>query len=98
MWWRAEGRVSSARGYCFLRQRLVQMMRQYLDNKYYSIPNIYNKLINDMLEFVKANKALAQEQANISTIAQFHSQAYYTSRNITTVIVNSECLEQIIKI
>ncbi|GBC08409.1 hypothetical protein RclHR1_00810001 [Rhizophagus clarus] len=71
-------------------------------NEYYKInrdgnhkfmpPNVDNKLKDDMLEFVKADNTLVQEQANISTTVQSHSQAYYTSRNITE-IVNSECLE-----
>ncbi len=51
-----------------------------------------------MLEFVKADKALIQEQANTSII-QSHLQAYYTSRNLTSEIFqeNSDCLECIIK-
>ena len=51
-----------------------------------------------MLEFVKANKAIAQEQANPSII-QSHPQAYYTSRNLTEILVqeNSEYLECIIE-
>jgi hypothetical protein len=51
------------------------------DGKYRSqVPNVDNNLKNDMLEFVEANNTLAQKQANIFTIVQFHSQAYYTSR------------------
>ncbi|GES79896.1 kinase-like domain-containing protein [Rhizophagus clarus] len=52
----------------------------------FEVPNIDNKLKNDMLEFVKANNSLTQKQANISTIVQSHSQAYYTSRNITEIV------------
>ncbi|GBB89014.1 hypothetical protein RclHR1_15650002 [Rhizophagus clarus] len=65
-------------------------------NYEFQVPNVNNNLRNDMFEFVKANNTLAEEQTNISTIAQSHSQAYYTSRNITE-IVNSECLEYIIE-
>ncbi|GBB92463.1 hypothetical protein RclHR1_20090004 [Rhizophagus clarus] len=69
-------------------------------NEKYQVPDVNNKLYDDMLEFVKANNTLAQEQTNISTIVQLHSQAYYTSRNITKILVkeNSECLECIIKV
>src|SRR6266496_3232969 len=56
-------------------------------NGYYEfkVPNIDDQLEDNMLEFVKANEALVQEQANISII-QSHPQAYYTSRNLTTEI------------
>ncbi|GBC06464.1 hypothetical protein RclHR1_06860001 [Rhizophagus clarus] len=66
----------------------------------YQVLDGNDKLYNDMLEFVKANNTLIQEQTNISTIIQPHSQAYYTSRNITKVLVkeDSECLECIIKV
>ncbi|GBC06763.1 hypothetical protein RclHR1_07020006 [Rhizophagus clarus] len=69
-------------------------------NEKYRVPDANNKLYGDMLEFVKANNTLAQEQTNISTIVQLHSQAYYTSRNITKILVkeNSECLEYIIEV
>ncbi|UZO06633.1 uncharacterized protein OCT59_026946 [Rhizophagus irregularis] len=62
------------------------------NNEYYAINrdgdynfvvhNIDNQLKDDMLEFVEANKTLAQEQANTS-IMQSHPQAYYTSRKFT---------------
>ncbi|UZO00612.1 uncharacterized protein OCT59_011734 [Rhizophagus irregularis] len=80
--------------------------------------NITNQLENDMLEFVEANKALVQEQANTSnnkidnqlendmletsvqeqantSIIQSHSQAYYTSRKLTEILLQdkSECWE-----
>jgi hypothetical protein len=49
------------------------------DGKYrIEVPNVDNNLKNDMLEFVEADNTLAQEQVNLSTIVQFHSQAYYT--------------------
>ena len=66
----------------------------------YQVPDVNNKLYNDMLEFVEANNTLAQEQTNISTIVQPHSQAYSTSRNITKVLVkeDSECLECTIEV
>ncbi|GBB94417.1 hypothetical protein RclHR1_02350016 [Rhizophagus clarus] len=69
-------------------------------NDMYQVPDVNNKLYDNMLEFVKANNTLAQEQINISTIVQHHSQAYYTSRNITKILVkeNSECLEYIIEV
>ncbi|GBC06280.1 hypothetical protein RclHR1_06730006 [Rhizophagus clarus] len=69
-------------------------------NDMYLVPDVNNKLYDDMLEFVKANNTLAQEQTDISTIVQLHSQAYYTSRNITEILVkeNSECLEYIIEV
>ena len=64
-----------------------------------TVPNIDNQLKNNMLEFVKANNTLVQEQVNISTI-QSHSQAYYTNRKLTTEILSqeiSELLEYIIE-
>ncbi|GES85003.1 kinase-like domain-containing protein [Rhizophagus clarus] len=66
----------------------------------YDVPDVNIKLYYEMLEFVKANDALAQEQTNVSTIVQLHSQAYYTSRNITEILVkeNSECLEYIVEV
>ncbi|EXX52961.1 kinase-like domain-containing protein [Rhizophagus irregularis DAOM 181602=DAOM 197198] len=68
-------------------------------NYKYEVPNIDNKLKDDMLEFIKANKNLVQEQANASII-QSHTQAYYTSRRLTEILIqeDSECLECIIKI
>jgi serine/threonine protein kinase len=53
------------------------------DGKYrLEVSNVDNNLKNDMFEFVEANNTLAQEQVNISTIVQSHSQAYYTSRKL----------------
>ncbi|GBB94882.1 hypothetical protein RclHR1_24300001, partial [Rhizophagus clarus] len=65
----------------------------------YRVVNVNNESQNDMLEFIEANNTLAQEQANVSTIVQSHLQAYYTSRNITEVLVqeDSECLEYLIE-
>ncbi|CAB4381682.1 unnamed protein product [Rhizophagus irregularis] len=41
------------------------------------------------------NNALVQEQANISSIIQSHSQTYYTSRKLTEILFkkDSEYLE-----
>ncbi|PKY32606.1 hypothetical protein RhiirB3_450910, partial [Rhizophagus irregularis] len=39
-----------------------------------------------MLEFVMANKSLAQEQVN-SSITQSHPQAHYTSRKLAEILV-----------
>ncbi|CAB5357347.1 unnamed protein product [Rhizophagus irregularis] len=78
-------------------------------NKYYEInrdgnyewevPNIDNKLKDDMFEFIKANKTLVQEQASAS-ITQSHTQAYYTSRKLTEILVQekSDCFECMVKI
>uniref|UniRef100_U9UNJ0 Serine-threonine/tyrosine-protein kinase catalytic domain-containing protein n=1 Tax=Rhizophagus irregularis (strain DAOM 181602 / DAOM 197198 / MUCL 43194) TaxID=747089 RepID=U9UNJ0_RHIID len=63
-------------------------------NYVYNISNIDNQLKNDMLEFVEANKALVQEQANTSII-QSHPQAYYTSRNVTKEIEKSKNVNEI---
>ncbi|CAB4464126.1 unnamed protein product [Rhizophagus irregularis] len=60
------------------------------DGEYkYLVPNIDNQLKDDMFEFVEADKTLVQEQANIS-IMQSHSQAYYTSRKLTEILVQEE--------
>ncbi|GES72747.1 kinase-like domain-containing protein [Rhizophagus clarus] len=53
---------------------------------YIVMPNLNNELKNDMLEFVEANNALVQEEANVPII-QSHPQAYYASRKLT------ECLD-----
>ncbi|GET03447.1 kinase-like domain-containing protein [Rhizophagus clarus] len=76
------------------------------ENHIYRVYDVNDKLYDDMLEFVKANKEQTnmefvkanKEQTNISTIVQTHSQAYHTSRNITEFIVkeDSECLGYII--
>ncbi|CAB4399708.1 unnamed protein product [Rhizophagus irregularis] len=58
-------------------------------NYVYRVLNIDDQLKNDMLEFVKANKALVQEQVNTSII-QSHPQAYYTSRNVSEEIEKSK--------
>ncbi|POG70944.1 kinase-like domain-containing protein [Rhizophagus irregularis DAOM 181602=DAOM 197198] len=58
-------------------------------NYVYKVPNLDNQLTNNMLEFVEADKALFQEQANTSVI-QSHSQAYYTSRKLTEILVQEE--------
>ncbi len=64
----------------------------------FRVPNIDNQLNSDIIEFVEANEALIQEQINNYT-TQSHSQAYYTSRNLTKILVkdNSECLDCIIE-
>ncbi|CAB4471127.1 unnamed protein product [Rhizophagus irregularis] len=68
-------------------------------NYKYELPDIDNKLKDDMLEFIKANKTLVQEQASASII-QSHTQAYYTSRKITEILVQekSDCFECMVKI
>uniref|UniRef100_U9TBA7 Uncharacterized protein n=1 Tax=Rhizophagus irregularis (strain DAOM 181602 / DAOM 197198 / MUCL 43194) TaxID=747089 RepID=U9TBA7_RHIID len=48
-----------------------------------------------MEEFVEANKFSVQKQTNTSTI-QYHSQAYYTSRKLTEILVQEESQERII--
>lgn len=48
---------------------------------------------NDIFEFVKANNTLSQEKTDTSII-QFHSQAFYTSRSFTEISYqHSECLD-----
>ncbi|CAB4380508.1 unnamed protein product [Rhizophagus irregularis] len=58
-------------------------------NYNYEVSNIDNQLKNDMLEFVEANKFSVQNQTNTSII-QYHSQAYYTSRKLTEILVQEE--------
>jgi serine/threonine protein kinase len=68
-------------------------------NKYYSINgngdqilvvlDVENYLRDDLLEFVDANKASVQKQANTSIIV-YHSQAYYKSRKLTEILVQNE--------
>ncbi|RGB33290.1 kinase-like domain-containing protein [Rhizophagus diaphanus] len=67
-------------------------------NHKFEVSKINKQLKNNMLEFVEANKDLVQEQTN-AYITQNHSQAYYTSRKLTEILVqeDSECLECIIK-
>ncbi|GBC41295.1 kinase-like domain-containing protein [Rhizophagus irregularis DAOM 181602=DAOM 197198] len=55
-------------------------------NYKYLVPITDNQLKNDMEEFVEADKALLQEQAN-AFIIQSHPQAYYTSRKLTEILV-----------
>ncbi|CAB4395458.1 unnamed protein product [Rhizophagus irregularis] len=59
------------------------------ENYEYFVSDIDNQLKNDMKEFVKANKALVQEKASTSII-QYHSQAYFTSRKLTSVHEESQ--------
>src|SRR6266542_2907058 len=53
-------------------------------NYKFQVPNIDNQLKSDMVEFVKADKDLVQEQINTSIIKS-HPQAYYTSHKFTVV-------------
>ncbi|PKY29737.1 hypothetical protein RhiirB3_446473 [Rhizophagus irregularis] len=55
----------------------------------YEVPIIDNQLKNDMEEFVEADKALLQGQAN-AYIMQSHPQTYYTSRKLTEILVQEE--------
>ncbi|CAB4474170.1 unnamed protein product [Rhizophagus irregularis] len=55
-------------------------------NYKFDVPNIDNQLKDVMLEFVMANKSLAQEQVN-SSITQSHPQAHYTSRKLAEILV-----------
>ncbi|CAB4386675.1 unnamed protein product [Rhizophagus irregularis] len=65
------------------------------ENYKYELYNLDNQSKNIMLEFAEANKALVQEQANTSTIIQYHPQAYYKSRKLTGILAreNSECMK-----
>ncbi|CAB4397344.1 unnamed protein product [Rhizophagus irregularis] len=67
------------------------------DKQKYKVLNIDNQLRNDMHEFIKADRVLTQEQANIS-VSQTHPQACYISRLLTEILYqnNSECLDCII--
>ncbi|PKY21450.1 hypothetical protein RhiirB3_409432, partial [Rhizophagus irregularis] len=51
----------------------------------YVVSDIDNKLRNDLYEFIKANRVLTQEQANISVL-QTYPQACYTSRLFTEIL------------
>ncbi|GES87999.1 kinase-like domain-containing protein [Rhizophagus clarus] len=64
----------------------------------FEVPDIDDKLRNDMLEFVNTSNDLIQEQANISIMAQPHSQVCYTSRKLTEILFkeDSEYLEYMI--
>ncbi|POG59451.1 kinase-like domain-containing protein [Rhizophagus irregularis DAOM 181602=DAOM 197198] len=68
-------------------------------NYKYEVPNIDNKLKDDMIEFIESNKTLVHKQVNASII-QSHTQAYYTSRKLTEILVHekSDCFECIVKI
>ncbi|CAB5375599.1 unnamed protein product [Rhizophagus irregularis] len=58
-------------------------------NYKYVVPITGNQLKNDMFEFVGADKALLQEQAN-AFIMQSHPQAYYTSHKLTEILVQED--------
>ncbi|CAB5366027.1 unnamed protein product [Rhizophagus irregularis] len=64
-------------------------------NYVYRVLNIDDQLKNDMLEFVKANKALVQEQVNTSIIHLIHkhiiqvemfSEEIEKSKNVSEVL------------
>jgi serine/threonine protein kinase len=55
----------------------------------FEVSNVENQLENDMIDFVNANEALVQKQANTSII-EFHSKAYYKSRKLTEILVQNE--------
>ncbi|GBC04102.1 hypothetical protein RclHR1_05510003 [Rhizophagus clarus] len=69
-------------------------------NYKYLVPDINNELKNDMNEFVEANNTNLVQEQNIFTTVQSHPQAYYTSRNMTKILVkdDTECLEYIIEV
>jgi hypothetical protein len=58
------------------------------------VPNIDNQLKDDIVEFVKANEALIQTQANTSSI-ESHPQAHYTICKLSEILDQSmsECLD-----
>ncbi|RGB38683.1 kinase-like domain-containing protein [Rhizophagus diaphanus] len=58
-------------------------------NKYYELNWDVNYSYG-VRKFVKANKALVQEQANTSIIQSHHPQACYTSRNVSKEIEKSK--------
>jgi serine/threonine protein kinase len=66
-------------------------------NPVFQVSNIDNQLKDDMLEFVNANKAIEQKQANDTFIKQSHSQAYYKSRKVTEILDESKCLDCMIE-
>ncbi|CAB4385397.1 unnamed protein product [Rhizophagus irregularis] len=81
----------------YIISRWIRCINEYYEinrdeNYRFEVSNVDNQLKNDMIEFVEANKA---GQASTSII-QYHSQAYYTSRKLTEILVqeNSECLDQ----
>jgi hypothetical protein len=63
------------------------------DGDYLIISCIDRQLEDDMLEFVKANEALGQKQANSTSVIQTHSQVYYKSRKISEILDGTECLD-----
>ncbi|UZO06728.1 uncharacterized protein OCT59_027038 [Rhizophagus irregularis] len=62
-------------------------------NYNHEVINTDNQLRNDMLEFIKANEALVQKQAN-SSIIQSHPQAYCVSRTLTGISVQSDPVQE----
>jgi hypothetical protein len=56
------------------------------ENYKFEVSKVDNQLKDDILEFVKANEALAQKQANTSIIKS-HSQAHYKSCKFTEILV-----------
>ncbi|PKC08409.1 hypothetical protein RhiirA5_416940 [Rhizophagus irregularis] len=70
--------------------RCINYYRISSDGKYKcAIRNIDNQLQNDMLEFVKANDDLVQGRTSTSII-QYHSHAYHTSRSLTEIVNQEE--------
>ncbi|CAB4392249.1 unnamed protein product [Rhizophagus irregularis] len=63
-------------------------MKQCWDSNSFNRPTIteLEDKISEWINCIEANNTLTQKQANISTIVQSHSQAYYTSRNITKIL------------
>ncbi|CAB4478581.1 unnamed protein product [Rhizophagus irregularis] len=51
-------------------------------NRIFEVPNIDKKLKNDMLEFVKADKALTQAEANLT-----QKEANLTQEKVNTSII-----------
>ncbi|CAB4493110.1 unnamed protein product [Rhizophagus irregularis] len=60
----------------------------------FEVPNIDKKLKNDMLEFVKADKALTQEEANLTQEKVNTSKAYSTS-STSSKIFSQEVFQEI---
>ncbi|CAB4373518.1 unnamed protein product [Rhizophagus irregularis] len=66
-------------------------------NRIFEVPNIDKKLKNDMLEFVKADKALTQEEANLTqekVNTSIIQQAYSTS-STSSKIFSQEVFQEI---
>ena len=75
----------------YIISRWIRCINEYYEinrdeNYRFEVSNVDNQLKNDMIEFVEANKALEQGQAS----TQYHSQAYYTSRKLTEILVQEE--------